>query len=67
MCALPQEVRKRVLDPVELELWMVVSYPVGAGNLACVFCKSNKYPNHGAISLGSGLYVFNNQHSSLAQ
>lgn len=41
--------------------------PIGAGNLDCVFCKSNKHPNHGAISLGSGLYIFNNQHSSLAQ
>lgn len=30
MCLVPQEVRRRHHDPLELELWRVVSHPVGA-------------------------------------
>jgi hypothetical protein len=33
---------KRLLDPLELELWMVVSYPLGAENQIWALCK-NKY------------------------
>lgn len=32
----------RVLDPLELESWIVMNHRVGAENLACIFCKSNK-------------------------
>ena len=35
--------QKRVSDPVELALQMVMSCPVGAGKKTLVLCKSNKY------------------------
>lgn len=34
--------QKKVLDPLELELWVLVSHYVGAGNRVQVLCKSNK-------------------------
>ena len=36
--------QKEVLDPLELELWMVVSCHVGAGNRTQVLCKSSYCP-----------------------
>jgi hypothetical protein len=40
------EGQKRVLDPLEQNLQIVVSHHVTAGNWTCVLCKSNKcsYP-----------------------
>lgn len=35
--------QKRVLDPMELELLMVVNHPVGAENRTQVLFKSNKH------------------------
>lgn len=32
MCLVLQEVRTKHHDPLELELWIVVSHPVGARN-----------------------------------
>lgn len=34
--------QKRASDALELELQLVVSLPVGAGNSAWVFCKRSK-------------------------
>ena len=34
--------QKRVLDPLELELWIVVSHYVGAGNHIQVLCKRSQ-------------------------
>lgn len=34
--------QKKELDPLELELWRIVSYRVGAENRTQVLCKSNK-------------------------
>lgn len=34
--------QKRELDPLKLELWMVVSHYVGTENGTQVLCKSNK-------------------------
>lgn len=33
---------QRALDPLELELWMVMSHHVNAGNWTWVVCKSNE-------------------------
>jgi hypothetical protein len=33
--------QKRALEPLKLELWMVVDHCVGAGNQTWVLCKSN--------------------------
>jgi hypothetical protein len=39
----PEEVRRgRASDPLELELEMGVSHPVGAGSWTWVLCKSNQ-------------------------
>jgi hypothetical protein len=38
-----QEGGKRTSNPLELELQMVVSHYVGAGNGTCVLCNSNKF------------------------
>lgn len=35
--------QKRASSPLELELQMVVSDHVGAGNRTSIFCKSSKY------------------------
>ena len=35
------EGQNRVLDSLELELWMAVNQHVGSGNWIQVFCKSN--------------------------
>lgn len=35
--------RSRCQVPLELELWMVVSYCAGSGNQTGVLCKSNKW------------------------
>lgn len=37
--------QKKTLDPLELELWMLVNYYVGAGNWNWVPCKSSKCSN----------------------
>lgn len=34
--------QKRILDPLELELWMLVNLCVGTGIQTRVLCKSNK-------------------------
>jgi hypothetical protein len=34
--------QERVLDPLKLELQMVISYPVGTGNQTQVLCKSRQ-------------------------
>ena len=41
---------KRVLDPMGLELQVVVSHHVGAGNLAELSARVDSTLNHGAIS-----------------
>ena len=35
---------KRVSDPLELELWVMVSHRVSGRNQTWVLCKSNKNP-----------------------
>ena len=35
--------QKRALEPLELELWMVVSYHGGAGNGTQIIPKNSKY------------------------
>lgn len=37
-----EEEQKRVLDPWELELWMVISYHVCAENEIQILCQSNR-------------------------
>lgn len=35
--------QKKAPDPLKLELWMIVSHHVDAGNQTWVLCMSNKY------------------------
>lgn len=35
--------QKRILDPLKLELWMVVNHFVGSENWIWVLCRGNKY------------------------
>ena len=42
-CAMCILLEKRVLDPLELELQMVVNHHVGAGNVTWVLSKSSKF------------------------
>ena len=49
--------QKRVLDPLEVELQMFVSYHIGSGKQALVLCKNNKCFNP-AISPAPGLFIF---------
>lgn len=44
MCLLPSEALKRASKPVDLELRMVVSLCVSAGNETVVLWKSKWYP-----------------------
>lgn len=41
-----EEVRRRELDTMDLELWMVVSHYVGSENRTGVLYKSNKCSNY---------------------
>ena len=41
-CLAPEEARRRLSDPLGLDLWMVVSHSVGSRNQTWVLCKSNK-------------------------
>ena len=49
-CLAPEEARRRLSDPLGLDLWMVVSHSVGSRNQTWVLCKSNKCSNHRDIS-----------------
>lgn len=40
---LPEKSQKRVLGPLELELWMVVNFIMGSENQTWVLCKSSSY------------------------
>lgn len=42
--------QKRASDPLELELWMVVSHHTGARNRAQVLCESSKCALNGRAS-----------------
>jgi hypothetical protein len=44
LCVQARGGQKRALDPLELELQMVASHHVGAGNQTLVLCKIIKYP-----------------------
>jgi hypothetical protein len=35
---------KKALNPLDMELWSVVSHYVGVRNQTLVLCKSSKYP-----------------------
>lgn len=44
VCLVPNEVRRGSQSPLELELWIVLSHIVGAGNSTEVLCKDNRSP-----------------------
>lgn len=52
---------QKVSDPLKLELRMVVSYYLGAGNQTWVFWRSGSTLSHGAISLQPHLASFSSQ------